>query len=64
MRVGRVRVRPVDVLAVAAVAALLVGAHHVVPAPSTRYGAYLLAFAVWMAWFVERVAGLLRQRRG
>jgi len=33
-------------------------AHTVVPHWSTRYGSYLIAFAVWMAWFVLVIADL------
>lgn len=55
------RVRPVDALALATVVALLVVGHYLVPHWSTRYGAYLVAFSIWMAWFVERVAGVLRR---
>lgn len=61
MQVGRVRVRPVDVLALASVALLLAVGHYLVPHWATTYGAYLLAFAIWMAWFVERGAGVLKR---
>lgn len=62
MEVGRVRVRPLDVLALASVVALLAAGHFLVPHWATTYGAYLLAFSIWMAWFVERGAGVLRRR--
>lgn len=34
-------------------------AHLLVPHWSTRYGSYLIAFSVWMAWFVLVIADLL-----
>lgn len=33
-----------------------------VPGQSGRYASYLLAFTIWMTWFVETVVGLLRQQ--
>lgn len=48
-----------------AVAASLVAAAFLVAeflaAPTARYGAYLIAFAVWMAWFVLTVVEWLRR---
>lgn len=38
--------------ALAAVALAFLAAELVGGSPSVRYGAYLVAFAVWMAWFV------------
>ncbi|USZ68807.1 hypothetical protein NGM10_03500 [Halorussus salilacus] len=38
--------------AVVAVAATLATAYLLFPHPLVRYGAWLVAFAVWMAWFV------------
>lgn len=40
------------VLALVAVAGLLVVAYVVYPHWSTRYGAWLTVFAIWMVWFV------------
>ncbi len=34
-------------------------AHFVVPHWSTRYGSYLVAFSVWMVWFVLVVVDVL-----
>lgn len=62
MHVWRVRIRARDVLALASVA-LLVAFAYLVPHWATRYGAALLAFSIWMAWFVETTAALLRQHR-
>ncbi|MEF8841580.1 MAG: hypothetical protein V5A62_08130 [Haloarculaceae archaeon] len=48
-----------------AVAAVLVVAAFAVAellaAPTARYGAYLVAFAVWMAWFVLTCVEWLRR---
>jgi hypothetical protein len=63
MHVWRVRIFWWDVLAAVSVAGVLLLAHYVVPHWATLYGAYLVAFSIWMAWFVERTAGLLRRRR-
>ncbi|WP_135851362.1 hypothetical protein [Halorussus salinus] len=41
-----------NLAALAVVAALLGIAHFSSPSPLVRYGAWLAAFAVWMAWFV------------
>jgi len=41
------------------VVAILFVSHVVVPHWSTRYAAYLIVFSIWMAWFVQTVAGLL-----
>jgi len=38
--------------ALAGVTALLVVAYVLVPHPIVQYGAWLVAFTVWMAWFV------------
>ena len=38
--------------ALAVVTALLGFAYFVVPHPLVKYGAWLLVFSVWMAWFV------------
>jgi len=47
-------------LAVFAVAVLLLAVTHlVVPHWSTRYGAYLVVFSLWMIWFVQRVVELI-----
>lgn len=37
----------------------LLVAHLLVPHWSTKYGSYLVAFSVWMIWFVLVVADLL-----
>jgi len=39
-------------VALAAVAALLVGTYVLFPSPSAQYGAWLAIFAIWMWWFV------------
>jgi hypothetical protein len=47
-----------------AAAALVVAAFAVAglfAAPTARYGAYLVAFAVWMAWFVLTAVEWLRR---
>ncbi len=59
------------VLALAAIAVALVAAHTLLPLASppldggtvvvARYGAYLAAFCVWMAWFVAAGARYLRE---
>ncbi len=49
-------------LAALGVGALLVVTHVVVPHWSTRYGAYLIAFTVWMAWFVLAGVNFIGQR--
>lgn len=36
------------------------GVAELVAAPTARYGAYLIAFAVWMAWFVLTCVEWLR----
>jgi hypothetical protein len=36
-------------------------AAEILAAPTARYGAYLIAFAVWMAWFVLTVVEWLRR---
>ncbi|MEF8827951.1 MAG: hypothetical protein V5A49_02885 [Haloarcula sp.] len=41
-----------DAAAAASVAALLVVAYVLVPDPTVRYGAWLVVFCIWMAWFV------------
>ncbi|WP_137287124.1 hypothetical protein [Halorussus salinisoli] len=41
-----------NLAALAVVVALLGGAYFLVPHPLVQYGAWLVAFAVWMAWFV------------
>lgn len=41
-----------NLAALAVVAALVGGAYLVASSPLVRYGAWLVAFAVWMAWFV------------
>lgn len=44
--------------------ALVVGAFataELLGGPSARYGAYLIAFAVWMAWFVLTAIEWLRR---
>lgn len=38
--------------AVVAVAALLAVAYLLVPHPMVKYGAWLVVFSIWMAWFV------------
>jgi hypothetical protein len=38
--------------AVVAVVVLLVLAYVVVPRPVVQYGAWLVIFSIWMAWFV------------
>jgi len=43
---------PRNLAALVAVGALLGGAYLLGSNPLVRYGAWLLAFAVWMAWFV------------
>lgn len=51
-----------ELAAVAVVVGALAFAHLVVPAAApayavyARYAAYLLAFSVWMAWFVDWLA--------
>jgi hypothetical protein len=45
-----------------AVVALLVVTHVVVPHWSTRYAAYLIAFTVWMAWFILAGATFIGQQ--
>ena len=48
----------------AVAAALVVAAFAVaelLAAPTARYGAYLIAFAVWMAWFVLTTVEWLRR---
>jgi hypothetical protein len=47
-------------LAAIAAGGLLAAAQLGLLTGSGRYGAYLAAFAIWMAWFVQTVAGLLR----
>ena len=42
--------------ALVAVAASLGFAYVYYPHPLVKYGAWLVAFAVWMAWFVSRAA--------
>ncbi|WP_247006365.1 hypothetical protein [Halorientalis litorea] len=49
---GHVPVAWRDLVATAAVTGVLVGAYLVVPHPVVQYGAWLVVFAVWMAWFV------------
>ncbi|UPV99646.1 hypothetical protein M0R88_14125 [Halorussus gelatinilyticus] len=39
-------------LAALAVVAAVLGVAYVASSPLVRYGAWLVAFAVWMAWFV------------
>ncbi|MBX0322310.1 hypothetical protein EGH21_04590 [Halomicroarcula sp. F13] len=41
-----------DAAAAGSVAALLVVAYVVVPDATVQYGAWLLVFCIWMAWFV------------
>ena len=41
-----------DAAAAASVAALLVVAYVLVPDPTVQYGAWLVVFCIWMAWFV------------
>jgi len=41
-----------NLAALAVVAALLGVGYFVALSPLVRYGAWLVAFAVWMAWFV------------
>jgi hypothetical protein len=56
-----------EVAAVAVVAAMVVGSHLLAPAvvPAyaeyARYATYLVAFSVWMAWFVDWLAVWLGQ---
>jgi hypothetical protein len=45
-----------------ALVALLAAAHFVVPHWSTRYAAYLIAFTVWMAWFILAGVNFIGQR--
>ena len=48
----------------AAAAALVVAAFvaaELLASPTARYGAYLVAFAVWMAWFVLTCVEWLRR---
>jgi hypothetical protein len=45
-----------------AVLGLLVVTHLVVPHWSTRYAAYLIAFTVWMAWFILAGVNFIGQR--
>lgn len=45
-----------NLLALAAVVALLVGAYLFVPHPIAQYGAWLVVFTVWMVWFVFAAA--------
>jgi hypothetical protein len=48
----------------AAAVALVVAAFaaaELLAAPTARYGAYLIAFAVWMAWFVLTAVEWLRR---
>jgi hypothetical protein len=45
-----------------AVVALLVVTHVVAPHWSTRYAAYLIAFTVWMAWFILAGATFIGQQ--
>lgn len=42
--------------ALVAVAALLVFAYVYYPHPLVQYGAWLVVFSVWMAWFVSKAA--------
>lgn len=49
-----------NVVTAAAVSALLLGSHVVVPTPVTRYGSWLAVFSVWMVWFVMFVVDWLR----
>ncbi|WP_336336077.1 hypothetical protein [Haloarcula brevis] len=42
-----------DAAAAASVAASLVTAYVLVPDPTVQYGAWLVVFCVWMAWFVS-----------
>jgi len=41
--------------------ALLAVVHLAVPSPATRYGAWLVVFAVWMTWFVVTFVDWLGQ---
>ncbi|WP_254273311.1 hypothetical protein [Haloarcula marina] len=41
-----------DIAALASVAGLLALAYVVVPDSTVQYGAWLLVFCIWMAWFV------------
>lgn len=41
-----------NLAALAAVGAVLGGTYALVPFRSARYGAWLVVFAIWMAWFV------------
>lgn len=56
-----------EVAALVVVAAMVVGAHLVAPALApgdavyVQYAAYLVAFSVWMAWFVDWLAVWLGQ---
>ena len=45
-----------NVAFLAVVTGLLLLSHVVVPHWSTRYGAYLLVFSIWMGWFVWTLA--------
>lgn len=41
-----------NLITVGVVGALLVAAYLLVPHWSTRYGAWLVVFTIWMVWFV------------
>ncbi|MFB6186057.1 MAG: hypothetical protein ABEI06_07665 [Halobacteriaceae archaeon] len=50
-----------DILALLAVTVLILIGEFLFPFWLTRYGSYLLIFAIWMIWFVATVAQLLTQ---
>jgi hypothetical protein len=56
---GGIRGTAVTVLGVVG---LLAVTHLLVDHPSTRYAAYLIAFTVWMAWFVLAGVNFIGQR--
>lgn len=43
-------------IAIAAIVVILTAAYGVVPHWSTRYGAWLVAFTIWMGWFLGTAA--------
>lgn len=43
-------------VAIASVVILLTAAYGIVPHWSTQYGAWLMAFTIWMVWFIVTFA--------
>jgi len=54
-------VRDRNFVALGAATGLLVVVYLVMPHPVAQYGAWLVVFTIWMAWFVETFVDWLSQ---